>query len=124
LIARIWFGSASRANADAYERLLRNEILPGIRARSIAGLRSIELLRRSVADEEEFVTIMRFDSLDAVKVFAGQSYETAVVPPQARSLLSRFDADLAPLPRPRRPKRLTPTSHLHSAASHSPSGLT
>lgn len=35
---------------------------------------------------------MRFDSLDAVKAFAGQSYETAVVPPQARSLLSRFEA--------------------------------
>lgn len=92
MIARMWFGWASRANADAYEHLLRNEILPGIRSRSIAGLQSIELLRRSVADEEEFVTIMRFDSLDAVKAFAGQSYETAVVPPQARSLLSRFDA--------------------------------
>ncbi|MEZ5889504.1 MAG: antibiotic biosynthesis monooxygenase [Xanthobacteraceae bacterium] len=92
LIARIWFGWASRANADAYEHLLRNEILPGIRSRSIAGLRSIELLRRSGADEEEFVTIMRFDSLDAVKAFAGESYETAVVPPRARSLLSRFEA--------------------------------
>ena len=92
MIARMWFGWASRANADAYERLLRTEILPGIRARSIAGHQSIELLRRSVADEEEFVTVMRFDSLDAVKAFAGQSYETAVVPPQARSLLSRFEA--------------------------------
>lgn len=92
MIARMWFGWASRASADAYECLLRNEILPGIRARSIAGLQSIELLRRPVADEEEFVTVMRFDSLDAVKAFAGQSYETAVVPPQARSLLSRFEA--------------------------------
>ena len=92
MIARMWFGWASRASADAYECLLRNEIFPGIRARSIAGLQSVELLRRPVADEEEFVTVMRFDSLDAVKAFAGQSYETAVVPPQARSLLSRFEA--------------------------------
>ena len=58
MIVWMWFGWASRANADAYERLLRNEIFPGIRARSIAGLQSIELLRRSVADEKEFVTVM------------------------------------------------------------------
>jgi heme-degrading monooxygenase HmoA len=115
LIARIWFGWASRANADAYERLLRNEIFPGIRARSITGLQSIERLRRSVVEEEEFVTVMWFDSLDAVKAFAGQSYETAVVPPQARSLLSRFEAtsrhyDVIET------QALDATRHLHSAA--------
>jgi heme-degrading monooxygenase HmoA len=91
VISRIWFGWTSRANADAYEHLLRDEIFPGILARSIAGLRSIELLKRNCDGEVEFATMMRFDSLDAVRSFAGQDYETAVVPPKAHALLSRFD---------------------------------
>ncbi|MFX1483749.1 MAG: acyl-CoA dehydrogenase [Promethearchaeota archaeon] len=49
------------------------------------------MLRRDVGDGVEFVTMMWFDSLDAVKAFAGEEYEVAVVPPKARKLLSRFD---------------------------------
>jgi hypothetical protein len=49
-------------------------------------------LRRSLEDEVEFVTIMWFDSIEAVRTFAGEDYEAAVVPPKARALLSRFDA--------------------------------
>ena len=52
----------------------------------------IDLLRRDLGDEVEFVTIMWFDSIDAVRTFAGEDYEAAVVPPKARALLSRFDA--------------------------------
>ena len=76
----------------AYEKLLRTEIFSGIAKRSIQGNRGIHLLRRDVDDGVEFVTIMWFDSLDAVRAFAGEDYEAAVVPPQARQLLSRFDA--------------------------------
>ena len=76
----------------AYEKLLRTEIFSGIAKRSIQVYRGIHLLRRDVDDGVEFVTIMWFDSLDAVRAFAGEDYEAVVVPPQARQLLSRFDA--------------------------------
>jgi hypothetical protein len=92
MISRIWHGWTTPENADAYESLLRSEILPGIRERRIAGCKSIHLLRRDLGDEAEFVTIMWFDSLDAVRIFAGEDYEVAVVPAEARALLSRFDA--------------------------------
>lgn len=92
MIARIWHGWTTPANADAYERLLRTEIFPGILARQIVGFRDIQLLRRDDGDEVEFITVMNFDSLEAVIAFAGPSYEEGVVPPKARAVLSRFDA--------------------------------
>jgi heme-degrading monooxygenase HmoA len=84
MISRIWHGWTRRENADAYEALLRSEIFQGITQRSIPGYRGIHLLRRDVEEEVEFVTIMWFDSLEAVRVFAGDDYEVAVVPPKAR----------------------------------------
>jgi heme-degrading monooxygenase HmoA len=95
MICRIWHGWTSPANADAYERLLRTEIFQGIERRGIPGYRGIELLRRPAADTVEFVTLMWFDSMDAVRGFAGTDYETAVVPAAARVLLQRFDAHSA-----------------------------
>jgi heme-degrading monooxygenase HmoA len=71
--------------------LLKEEVFVGIRDRHIHGFRGIQLLRREVGEEMEFVTIMLFDSLDAVREFAGQDYEVAVVPEKARAVLSRFD---------------------------------
>jgi len=91
LISRIWHGWTSRDNANAYEELLRTEIFTNIAQQSIPGYRGIHLLRRDVDDGVEFVTIMWFDTLDAVRAFAGDEYEIAVVPPKARQLLSRFD---------------------------------
>lgn len=92
MISRIWHGWTTRENAAAYEALLKSEILPGIEAREIRGLRGIHLLRRDVPEGVEFVTIMWFESLDAVGQFAGEDYEAAVVPERARRLLTRFDA--------------------------------
>jgi heme-degrading monooxygenase HmoA len=91
MISRIWHGWTTRENADAYEKLLREEIFSGIAERAIRGYRGIHLLRRDIENAVEFVTIMWFDSLDAVAEFAGSDYEVAVVPPAARKLLSRFD---------------------------------
>jgi antibiotic biosynthesis monooxygenase (ABM) superfamily enzyme len=91
MISRIWHGWTTPANADAYETLLKDEIFVGIRGRQIAGFRGIQLLRRDLGDEVEFVTIMLFDGLDAVRTFAGQDYELAVVPPKARAVLKHFD---------------------------------
>jgi antibiotic biosynthesis monooxygenase (ABM) superfamily enzyme len=92
MINRVWYGWTLPGNADAYEALLRDEILAGIARREIAGFRGFQVLRRELGDEAEFVTILRFDSLEGVRAFAGRDYETAVVPPKARALLSRFDA--------------------------------
>ena len=91
MIGRIWHGYTTTANADIYENLLKEEIFTGIRQRSIPGFQEIQLLRRELTNEVEFVTIMWFDDLEAVRAFAGEDYEVAVVPPHARALLSRFD---------------------------------
>ncbi len=91
MILRIWHGWTDPATADAYEALLREEIFTGIRDRKIPGHRGIQLLRRNLGNEVEFVTLMTFQDLDAVRQFAGEDYEVAVVPPKARALLARFD---------------------------------
>jgi heme-degrading monooxygenase HmoA len=90
MIGRLWRGWTSASNADAYETLLRLKILPGIHR--VQGYRGAYLLRRDVPEGVEFVTLTLFESMDAVRVFAGDRYEVAVVPPEARRLLSRFDA--------------------------------
>ncbi len=92
MIGRIWHGWTTPANADEYEALLKSEIFLGIGERNIPGYRGIQLFRRSLGAEVEFITIMWFDSLEAVRVFAGEDYEVAVVPPKARALLAHFDA--------------------------------
>lgn len=91
MISRIWRGWTSHENAASYQSLLEAEILPGIAKRRIAGYRGAHLLRRELEREVEFVTILWFDSLEAVRDFAGEDYEAAVVPAGARALLSRFD---------------------------------
>ena len=92
MISRIWHGWTTPANAKAYETLLTREIFTSIRDRQIDGYRGIQLLRRTLDEDVEFVTIMWFDTLEAVKAFSGEDYEASVVPPKARALLSRFDA--------------------------------
>ena len=91
MISRIWHGWTTPADADRYEALLKEEIFVGIQNRHIPGFQGIQLLRRFDGQEVEFVTIMSFDSLDAVRGFAGEDYEVAVVPEKARALLSHFD---------------------------------
>ncbi len=118
MIARLWHGWTSRENAGAYETLLRNKVLPGIHRVSgyggayllkravpegvecnkvlpgihrVSGYGGAYLLKRAVPEGVEFVTITFFESLNAVRAFAGSDYEQAVVPRDARALLKRFD---------------------------------
>ncbi len=91
MISRVWHCWTTPENADAFEVLLTGEIFTGIENRHIAGYRGIQLFRRSLDAEVEFVTVMWFDSLESVRAFAGEDHEVAVVPPKARALLSRFD---------------------------------
>jgi hypothetical protein len=92
MIGRMWHGWTKPENADKYETLLKTNIFPGIAAKKVIGYKGIQLFRRPIDDYEvEFVTIMWFDSWDAVKQFAGEEYDRAYVPHKAREVLARFD---------------------------------
>jgi antibiotic biosynthesis monooxygenase (ABM) superfamily enzyme len=91
MICRIWRGWTTRENAQAYQDLLCGTVIPGIEARGIAGFRHIDMMRRDLGDEVEFVTLMWFDDLDSIVAFAGADPEVAHVPAAARAVLSRFD---------------------------------
>ena len=106
MIARIWHGYTRPEHADAYESMLKPELLPGIS--KVKGYRGSYLLRRDAGAEIEFVTIMLWDSVDAIRAVAGPDYETAVIPEERRKYLSRCD-----------PKSL----HYEIAATHAPGDL-
>ena len=89
MICRLWHGWTARASADDYERYLRDELYP--RLEDAAGYRGHHVLRRPDGDEVEFVTLTWFDSLDAVRAFAGDEYETPVIAERAAALLARWD---------------------------------
>ena len=94
-ICRLWRGWTLPDNADAYERIVRGQVIPGIEERRIPGFRHIDLMRREVGSEVEFVTLMWFDSMDSIKAFVGEDHEAAHVPDAARAVLARFDARVA-----------------------------
>lgn len=90
-IKRVWHGWTTKENADKYQNLLHNEILPGIEAKKISGYRGIELFRGDLDNEVEFITIMTFDSLQDVINFQGKDYQRCYVPESAKKLLLRWD---------------------------------
>ena len=91
MICRLWRGWTTRDNADAYESIVRGQVIPGIEAMHIPGFRSIDLVRREREHDVEFMTLMWFDTLDSVKAFTGADYEVAHVPAEARAVLTDFD---------------------------------
>lgn len=94
MIARVWTGRTRPEDADAYEALLRSEILPHISAETSAGYHGADLLRQEREDEVEFVTILWFETEADLHSFAGEEEtERAVVPPEARELLSSWDRE-------------------------------
>ena len=90
-IKRIWHGWTTPENADLYEDLLNSDVFPSIEAKRIPGYRSIELLRRDLDDEVEFITIMSFRSIDDVIAFQGSDYAKSHVPDVAKAVLKRWD---------------------------------
>ena len=89
MIARHWRGWTKLKDAEAYEKLLKQIVLPGLK--TIEGYRGGYVLRNDGSEEAEFVVINFFDSLDAVKRFAGPDYAVAVFEPEAKRLLSRIE---------------------------------
>jgi len=91
MICRMWRGWTAKHNADAYDAYLKEELFPRLqRELREAGYRGFHLLRLTGEDEVEFITLVWFESRDAVRCFAGEDYEAPVISPEARSLLSRY----------------------------------
>lgn len=91
MICRIWHGYTTHENAGAYERVVRTIVIPGIEERSIPGFLSIDLIKRQLEHEVEFITLMWFDSPEAIVAFVGEDVTISHVPPEAREVLVRFD---------------------------------
>jgi antibiotic biosynthesis monooxygenase (ABM) superfamily enzyme len=89
MITRLWRGWTAIDDADAYEQFLLAELFPSMR--DISGFRGADVLRRVEHDEVAFVTLTRFDCVEAIRAFAGDEYETPVIEPQALALLSRYE---------------------------------
>ena len=94
MIARIWHGWTKPADAKAYENMLRNEIFSSIAARKIPGYHGAELFIREDGNEVEFVTLLRFDSMEGVKEFAGADETRPVIYPGVERLLTRMEPSL------------------------------
>jgi heme-degrading monooxygenase HmoA len=88
MIARVWHGWTSGGNADAYERHLRTRVFPGIHR--VQGYKGAHLFRRPDGEEVEFIAITYFESIEAVRGFAGPDYGLAVISEEAGRLLSRY----------------------------------
>jgi antibiotic biosynthesis monooxygenase (ABM) superfamily enzyme len=89
VITRLWRGWTTPENADAYEQFLLTRMFPSMRA--ITGFRGADVLRRPDGQEIAFVTLTRFESIDAIRGFAGDDHEVAVLEPEAIALLSRYE---------------------------------
>jgi len=90
-VKRVWHGWTTPENADNYEKVLQEEVFPGIEAKKIPGYRCIELWRREHGSEVEFVTVMTFDSVQNVIDFQGDNYERAYIPDAAQKVLKHWD---------------------------------
>ena len=91
MICRVWHGYTTDANTDAYQRIVRTLVTPNIEQRAIPGFIAIDLVRRQLEHEVEFMTIMWFDSQDAIVSFVGPDATVSHVPPAARAVLARLD---------------------------------
>ena len=92
-IKRVWHGWTTKENASNYQDILQNQVIPGIEAKNIPGLRKFEILRIELEEEIEFLTIITFDSLQDVIAFQGENYHKSYVPDSAQRVLKRWDPE-------------------------------
>jgi heme-degrading monooxygenase HmoA len=89
MISRHWTCVTHPAAAADYERHLRTETFPAVEA--IDGFRSASILRRDTPEGVAYRIVTEWDSMDAIRTFAGEDLEEAVVPEKVRSWMIRFD---------------------------------
>lgn len=90
-IIRTWRGWTTLENAAVYEDMLVNEVFPEVKKKGVAGLEKVSISTQTKKGEVEFFLILQFKSLDYVKVFAGNNYEIAYIPDNAKRVLRRYD---------------------------------
>ncbi len=89
MIARVWHGTTKPEDADKYEGMLKPELLPGLS--KVPGFKESFLFRREFPQETEFVTIILWESMDALRAYAGAEYQRSIVPEDRRALLVRHE---------------------------------
>ena len=96
MVCRMWHGWTAAADADSYDSYLKEELFPRVRRElEHLGYKGFHVLRLDRGNEAEFVTMVWFESMDAVKSFAGEKYNVPVISPKALKLLSRYDSECA-----------------------------
>ena len=90
-IIRTWKGWTTIENAPIYKDMLINEVFPAVKKKGVEGLEKVSISTQDKQDEVEFFLILQFDSLDSVKLFAGEKYEIAYIPENAKRVLLRYE---------------------------------
>lgn len=90
-IIRTWKGWTTIKNAPIYSEMLINEVFPAVKKKGVDGLEKVSISVKNKSDEVEFFLVLQFESLEAVKTFAGEHYEIAYIPENAKKVLSRYD---------------------------------
>lgn len=91
-IIRTWKGWTTKENAPIYEDMLINEVFPTVKRKGVEGLEKVSISTMEMEKEVEFFLVLHFDSLSSVKLFAGENYQNAYIPDNAKRVLSRYDA--------------------------------
>lgn len=90
-ILRVWRGWTTIENASIYEDMLIQEVFPAVKSKGVQGPEKVSISTKRKKNTVEFFLILQFDSLDSVKAFAGENYETAYIPENAKRVLLRYD---------------------------------
>ena len=90
-IIRVWRGWTTIENASIYEDMLIHEVFPAVKRKGVQGLEKVSISTKRKESSVEFFLTLQFDSLDSVKTFAGEDYEVAYIPENAKRVLLRYD---------------------------------
>ncbi len=90
-IIRTWKGWTSKENAAVYEDMLIHEVFPEVKKKGVLGLEKVSISTSEKEDEVEFFLVLQFDSLESVKRFAGEDYQKAYIPDNAKRVLLRYE---------------------------------
>jgi heme-degrading monooxygenase HmoA len=92
MIVRLWRGQTTRDNADAYHAHVTQTVFPVLT--EMDGHKGSYLLKREVAERVEFLAVTLWESLEAIRQFAGDDMDEAVIEPEARAVLAEFDTSV------------------------------